>query len=169
VGEILAAVPKGSPPTTGPDGTSVVGTDTKLKPGDPDAEEAPAAPAPKIDRAEARSREGDKVKFGSPSIQHEMSSASIEREARAQLYWNLVQRCRDKAGAILPPDAVTIFFRIDEDGYIIGWSITATPSKPDYEDAAHCMRRELAAATFRAPVGTRGLITMVNMTVPSVD
>jgi hypothetical protein len=110
-----------------------------------------------------------KVSFGALSIQGEMSSASIEREARAQLYWTLVQRCRDKDGSILPPDAVTILFRIDEDGYIIGSSINSAPSKPIYEDAAHCMRRELSSATFRAPVGARGLMTPVTMTVPSVD
>jgi hypothetical protein len=168
--EILAAVPKGAAPATGPDGTSAVGTDTKLKPGDRDAEEEPKepvttiSPAPKVTRAE----EG-KVSFGPLSIQGEMASASIEREARAQLYWGLVQRCRDKDGSILPPDVVTILFRIDEDGYIIGSSINATPSKPIYDDAAHCMRRELSAATFRAPVGARGLMTHVNMTVPSVD
>jgi hypothetical protein len=165
--EILAAVPKGAAPTTGPDGTSAVGTDTKLKPGDGDAEEEPkepAAPAPKVSPAE----EG-KVSFGPLSIQGEMASATLEREARAQLYWTLVQRCRDKDGSILPPDVVTILFRIDEDGYIIGSSINATPSKSIYDDAAHCMRRELSGATFRAPPGTRGLVTHVQMTVPSVD
>jgi hypothetical protein len=168
--EILAAVPKGAAPTTGPDGTSVVGTDTKLKPGDRDAEEEPKepvttiSPAPKVSPAE-----GGKVSFGPLSVQGEMASATLEREARAQLYWALVQRCRDKDGSILPPDVVTILFRIDEDGYIIGSSINATPSKPIYDDAAHCMRRELSGATFRAPPGTRDLLTHVKMTVPSVD
>jgi hypothetical protein len=98
-----------------------------------------------------------------------MASASIEREARAQLYWSLVQRCRAKDGSILPPDVVTLVFRIDEDGYIVGSSINATPSKTVYDDAAHCMRRELSAATFRAPGGARGMMTTVTMTVPSVD
>lgn len=166
--EILAKVPKGAVPSTGADGTSAVGTDTGLKPGDADAEEEPKEPAaPKVDRSGSGS--AGKVSFGPLSIQGEMASASIEREARAQLYWGLVQRCRAKEGSILPPDVVKILFRIDEDGYIIGSSIIAAPSEPHYEDAAHCMRRELSAATFRAPVGSRGLMTPVTMTVPSVD
>ena len=165
--ELLAAAPKKALPATGEDGASLVGTDTGLKPGDREAEEAePAPPPPKPKTAAAR---GGKVSFGPLSIQGEMASASIEREARAQLYWGLVQRCRAKDGGILPPEMVTILFNIDEDGYIIGSSINATPSSPIYEDVAHCMRRELSAATFRAPVGTRGLRTTVNMTVPSVD
>jgi hypothetical protein len=165
--EILAAAPKKALSATGEDGSSAVGTDTGLKPGDKGAEEEPKEPVAPPPANPAPS--GGKVSFGPLSIQGEMASASIEREARAQLYWGLVQRCRDKDGSTLPPDVVTIQFRIDEDGFIIGSSINATPSKPVYEDAAHCMRRELSAATFRAPVGVRGLITVVTMTVPSID
>ncbi|NUQ72780.1 MAG: hypothetical protein HUU21_04415 [Polyangiaceae bacterium] len=165
--EILAAVPKRAVPSTGPDGTSAVGTDTGLKSGDDDAEsDKPAATAATVAGGPGSA---GKVSFGTLSIQGEMASASVEREARAQLYWGLVQRCRDKDGSILPPDVVKLSFTIDEDGYIISSSIIAAPSKLAYEDAAHCMRRELSAATFRAPVGARGLTTPVVMTVPSVD
>lgn len=166
--ELLAAAPKGAASATGEDGSSAIGTDTGVKPSDRDRADAPKEPASQPS-AKAPPPGSVKVSFGALSIQNEMSSASIEREARAQLYWPLVQRCRNKDGSILPPDVVTILFRIDEDGYIIGSSINATPSKPTYEDAAHCMRRELSAATFRAPVGARGLMTIVTMTVPSVD
>jgi hypothetical protein len=170
--ELIAAVPKEPVPATGEDGGTAVGTDTGIKPGSAhdkndktDAKQPPAASA----KAAQAAPPNPQVSFGPLSIQAEMSSASIEREARAQLYWSLVQRCRAKDGSILPPDVVTLVFRIDEDGYIVGSSILATPSKAIYDDAAHCMRRELSAATFRAPVGARGMPTTVTMTVPSVD
>ncbi len=168
--ELLRAAPKDAPPSTGPDGKTAIGTDTGVKEDkkkeETQGDEAPAAPTASASAAPAAT---SKVHFGAASIQQEMSAASIEREARAQLYWNLVQRCRDKENKLLPPDAILILFRIDLEGFIEPSSIMASPSKPEYQDAAHCMRRELSSATFRAPAGGRGVMMNVSMTVPSVD
>lgn len=159
--EILAAVPKTRPGPTGEDGGTAIGTTTasasaRASVSTPASASAPLPAAPRIS-------------VGKISLQAEVSSPSIERAARAQLYWNLVQRCRDKDGAILPPDAITLTFHIDEDGYIVPATITATAAHARHTDPAHCMRRELSAATFRAPAGARGLPASVSMTVPSVD
>lgn len=168
--ELLAASPKNSLPSTGQDGGTAIGTETGVKEqADKKKHEDSAGVSAPAASASAGPAASSKVQFGSLSIQQEMSSASIEREARAQLYWNLVQRCRDKDKKLLPPDAVLILFRIDVDGFIVPSSITASPSLPDYEEAAHCMRRELSSATFRAPAGGRGLVMNISMTVPSVD
>jgi hypothetical protein len=168
--ELIAEAPKEAMTPTGEDGGTAIGTETGEEPGrDPKKKEEDKPQPAASTSAAASSRTSSQVSFGPLSIQAEMSSASIEREARAQIYWGLVQRCRAKDGGYLPPDVVTLVFRIDDDGYIISSSINATPSKPIYEDAAHCMRRELSAATFRAPVGARGILTNITMTVPSVD
>jgi hypothetical protein len=98
-----------------------------------------------------------------------MSTPSIERECRAQLYWPLVQRCRDPSGSILPPEVVTLRFLVDADGAIVSSSIFAAASEPRWEPAAECMRRELSALPFRAPASVRGAVTRVEATVPSVD
>lgn len=168
VDELLAAVPKTLPASTDPDGGTLIGTDTgeredsrrsaRREPADPEPAKAPREPQKK-----------SLVSLGAVSIQESMANPSLERAARAELYWPLVQRCRDKEGKILPPDAILVLFHINVDGYIIGSSIVASPSKPIYEDAAHCMRRELLSATFRAPPAARGMQVNVTMTVPSVD
>ena len=49
----------------------------------------------------------------------------LNRAARAQLYWDLVQGCRDPRGALLPHDAVALSFNIDAEGYIVPSSIAA--------------------------------------------
>lgn len=170
--ELLAAASALKPPptTTGEEGGSSIGTETgekkdKKKRSKKEKEEAAAAPSASASAAAGKPL----ISIGALSVQGDMASPSVERAARAQLYWPLVQRCRDKEGKILPPDAVLILFRIDEDGYIIASSISATPSKPELEDAAHCMRRELSVATFRAPPASRGMTTSITMTAPSVD
>ena len=109
------------------------------------------------------------VVVGAPTVQAAMATPAIERAARAQLYWNLVQRCRDKDGKILPADAIAMQFFIDLDGYINPASILATADSPQYAEAAHCMRRELSTATFRAPAATWGHASKVRVTLPSVD
>lgn len=110
-----------------------------------------------------------RVVVGSPTMQPAMANPTIERAARAQLYWNLVQRCRDKSGKILPPDAISMRFNIDADGYITPSSIVARATAAEHADAAHCMQRELSTATFRAPAATWGHIGEVRATLPSVD
>ncbi|KYG05720.1 hypothetical protein BE21_03640 [Sorangium cellulosum] len=102
-------------------------------------------------------------------VQADMSSPAIEKAARAQLYWDLVQRCRGPDGKILPPDAVRVEFNVDAEGYIVVPTIIGSASDPRYDEAATCMRRELSGAAFRAPAGARGLPTRVDATVPSVD
>ncbi|XXX72892.1 hypothetical protein WMF30_35110 [Sorangium sp. So ce134] len=158
--EILAAARQAAPRPG--DGASLakIGTSTGLPaPSAPPPDPAPSpAPAP-------RSR----VEIGAPMMQANMSSPAIEKAARAQLYWDLVQRCRGPDGKLLPPDAVRVEFNVDAEGYIVVPTIIGSASDPRYDEAATCMRRELSGATFRAPAGARGLPTRVDATVPSVD
>jgi hypothetical protein len=159
--EILAAAPRTSARPTGPDGGTLVGTNTGARERASDA----AAPAPDADAP----RGNPIVEEGKPEVQPGLPSPSIERAARAQLYHPLTTRCKDRDGKILPPDSIELRFRIDADGYVVPSSISATATDPRHEDAANCMRRELGAATFRAPASARGMGTWVNATVPSVD
>lgn len=158
--EILAAARKAAP--TPGDGATLakIGTST----GVPEPSARPPQPEPQPAPAQ-RSR----VEIGAPTMQVDMSSPAIEKAARAQLYWDLVQRCRGPDGKILPPDVIRVEFNVDADGYIVAPTIIGSASDPLYDDAATCMRRELSAATFRAPAGARGLPTRVDATVPSVD
>jgi hypothetical protein len=164
--EILAAAPRASAKPTGPDGGTLVGVATGAEgdaPPDASTPVADAGPAPEGAKKKAR------VNVGDLEVQLGLTSASTERAARAQLYYPLTMRCRDRDGKILPPDAITLRFNIDADGYIVPSSISASAADPRHEDAANCMRRELGAATFRAPRSERGESTHVNATIPSVD
>ncbi|MEO7331895.1 MAG: hypothetical protein ABI193_25185 [Minicystis sp.] len=156
--ELLRRVPSAVAKPTGSNGGSALGEDTHLPPDLPITEPPPPEVAHK-----------PVITVGAPVMQATMANPAIERAARAQLYWNLVQRCRDKEGKILPPDAVHLKFNIDADGYIATSSIIATAADPRHADAAHCMRRELSTATFRAPAATRGQFGVIDATVPSVD
>lgn len=159
--EILAAAPSASARATGPDGGTLVGTSTDPGAEAPDA----AAPAPAAAAPKAQAR----VEEGKPEVQLGLPDPAIERAARAQLYFPLTTRCKDRDGKILPPDAIHLHFRIDPEGYVVPSSISAVAADPRYEDAANCMRRELGTATFRAPASARGTGTTVNATLPSVD
>jgi hypothetical protein len=121
-----------------------------------------------VESAPQRTKKSD-VQLGVVAVQSDMASPAIEREARAQLYFPLVSRCRDKEGKILPPDAVLLEFTINEDGYIVAQNISATATSPEHHSAADCMRRELLGLPFRGPAGARGQQAQVKMTVPSVD
>ncbi len=157
--ELLANVPKATAPqATGADGGTAIGTDTGLPPTPPEVPTAKAAAA----------ADGN-VTFGKIVTQAEMSSPAIERAARAQLYWRLVQRCRDREGKILPPESVHLLFKVDADGYISGSTIIAEAKQERFTEAARCMARELSTATFRAPASARGQPHNVNADVPSVD
>ena len=156
--EIVAAAPKVELRPTGADGGTALGGETGLPEGPALPPEAPSAPARK-----------PRVTVGEPSVQPGMASSSIERAARAQIYWNLVQRCRDRQGNILPHDTIRLRFGFDRDGHIDRSSIIATPIDARFVEAAHCMQRELSKATFRAPAATRGQPGSVDATVPSVD
>jgi hypothetical protein len=155
--EILAAAPKAR--DAGADRSSLIGTDTGVR-GDagPGAAPAPAEPA-----------KAAKIHVGKVVVEPGMSSPAIERAARAQLYWPLVQRCRDADGGVLPPEVVHLTFHLDADGYVIPSTILAVPKEPRFADAARCMARELGLATFRAPAAARGMPQNVSTDVPSVD
>ncbi len=157
--DLLAATPKIGASPTGADGGTTLGATTGVPEGSASVVEPPPAEAPRAPR----------VVVGTPTVQAAMANPAIERAARAQLYWNLVQRCRDKDGKLLPPDAIAIRFTIDVDGYISPSSIVARAASPEHADAAHCMRRELSTATFRAPAATWGHVGAVRVTLPSVD
>lgn len=155
--ELIAAAPHAPLAPTGKGGGTEIGTDT----GRPDD---PPAPAP-----EPQEPQPARVSVGELKVQTQMSTPAIEKMARAQLYWLLVQRCRDPGGSILPPESIMLSFSIDTEGYLVPSSIVSTPTDPRYEEAAACMRRELAGASFRAPPSARGLLTRVDALVPSVD
>jgi hypothetical protein len=157
--DLIAAAPKPAPLAPIADGGPSIGAVT----GVPEASESAIEPPPPAAKATPR------VIMGAATVQVEMANPTIERAARAQLYWNLVQRCRDKEGKILPPDAISMRFLIDIDGYIAPSSIVARATSPAHADAAHCMRRELSTATFRAPAATWGHMGEVRATLPSVD
>src|SRR5262249_35756648 len=117
--ELLAAAPKRGPQSTSENGGTLVGTATGEK--EPSATDAggPKNEAPK-----------PAVEVGEMQLEATMSSPAIERASRQQLYYRLVTRCKDKAGKILPPDAVKLDFLIDPDGYIAPGSIVATTEDP---------------------------------------
>lgn len=155
--DFLKAAPHDPLAPTGPDGGTLLGSDTGR----------PAGTAV-IEEPQAREKKG-LVQLGAVAVQAEMASTALEREARAQLYFPLVTRCKDRDGKVLPPDAVLLEFTIDGDGYIVPQNISATAVRPEHADAAGCMRRELSGLPFRGPAGARGQSAHVKMTVPSVD
>lgn len=156
--EIVAAQPDAGRRPTGEDGGTRIGTDTGVP---PDREPAPAAEPGEPPRGH--------VAVGAVKMVGRASTPAIEKAARAQLYWTLVQRCRGPDGAVLPPDSITLAFNLDAEGYLIPSSILATAGDPRHEEAAACMRRELSGLSFRSPAGARGQPTRVEATVPSVD
>ncbi len=157
--DLLRAVPTSAPAATDPDGGTLLGTDTGV----------PSTASPVIVEDAPQRTKKSSIQFGAVAVQTEMASPAIEREARAQLYFPLVSKCRDGDGKILPPDAILLDFTIDEDGYIVPQNISATATSPSYRSAADCMRRELLGLPFRGPAGARGQQAQVKMTVPSVD
>jgi hypothetical protein len=153
--DLIAAAPKPAASVAAP----AIGGTTGISSGSAAPVEPPPPPATRTPR----------VVVGAPTMQPAMANPAIERAARAQLYWNLVQRCRDRGGKILPPDAISMRFNIDADGYITPSSIVARATAAEHADAAHCMQRELSTATFRAPAATWGHAGEVHATLPSVD
>jgi len=156
--ELLAAAAGArAPGATGKGGGSRIGTPTGNAATDAGSPASSAAP-PKA-----------QVAVGAPTTEALVASPALEREARAQLYWPLVNKCKGDDGRILPPDAVTLTFTIDGEGYIQPSSIAATTDDPRHDRAAQCMIRELGASSFRMPPSSRGVPTRVTATVPSID
>ncbi len=132
----------------------------------PDALPGSAPPAPS-----ARSKGRASIDLGAEPMVMEpgLASPAIEQALRAGLYWELVQRCRDAEGKLLPPDAIDLAFTVEADGSIAKASVTATARKREHDAAAECVRREVGASTFRGPLPENGMATRVATTVPSVD
>ncbi len=162
--EILAAAPKTLPASTDPDAGTLIGSETGMKP-DEGAENALGS---KGTPTAGRSAKNALVESGTVEVQGLPDRAS-ERMSRAQIYYPLVNRCRDANGHILPPDAIVLSFRINDEGTIEPSSISATAADSRHESAANCMRRELSALAFRGPAAFRGSATRLRATIPSVD
>lgn len=94
---------------------------------------------------------------------------AIERSFRAQLSWELTQRCRDAHDAILPPGSVEVTFDVDDEGYLVTSTIAAIAKAPAFERAALCMRREVARSAYRAPPAARGGVRHIKRWVPAGD
>jgi hypothetical protein len=159
--ELLAAAPTARRVATGPDGGTLVGSDSG-KPADAGAE--PAPPEGEIVDAGRAVLEAGKV-----SVQPGLSNVAIERALRAQIYWSLVQKCRGPDGEVLPPDTVTLVFTVLSDGTVDPASVGATANERRYDKAAECMVREFSAIPFRGPPASVGGTSRVIATLPSVD
>jgi hypothetical protein len=133
-----------------------LGGDTHLPgSGDVDVETPHALPAPAVSAAQTRH----------PGAGND----AIERSARAALYWDLTQHCKDESDRILPPESIEVRFDVDEEGYLVTSTITAIAKNPRFERAALCMRREVARSAYRAPPAARGVATHLKLWVPSTD
>jgi hypothetical protein len=165
--EILAAARPSPRPAATADGGAAIGADTGL-PADAGARPGPRPDDPGSARAPDPAPPGH-VTVGKTGAAPDVSGPALERAARAQIYWPLVQRCKGKGGALLPPEAVHVSFQLDADGYLVASTILATPRQERFAEAARCMARELGAATFRAPASARGLPHTFQADVPSVD
>jgi hypothetical protein len=162
--EILAAAPTSMPSATNPNGGTLIGTETDTKPDQSSLNTLGSkgmASGPRVPKSMS-------IESGVVEVQG-LPAHAAERTARAQFYYPLVMRCRDTAGQILPADAITLRFRVDEEGNVVPSSISAIAADPRHESAANCMRRELSAVAFRAPAALRGSPTTLRATIPSVD
>lgn len=160
--EILAATPKNAAASTAPNGATLIGTETDVK------EDGPSENALSTKGSGNKAKKSPVVEGGAVEVQA-LPAHAAERLSRAQVYHRLVMRCRDTDGRILPPDAIVLRFRIDEEGNIVPSSISAVAADKRHEAAANCMRRELSAVAFRGPAAFRGTSTSLRATIPSVD
>jgi hypothetical protein len=160
--EIVQATPEKQPPTTGPKGTTLIGTDTEVERPERDGAEPALPPAPT-----------GRLQAGEPEIPH-ISNPAMERAAREQYYWPIVQKCRGPDGEILLPESIDLRFTIRHDGPVDPASVTAGATDPRYTRAAECAVREFSALGFTSPQATVGQSIRVNgdrviATLPSVD
>jgi hypothetical protein len=149
--DVLARVPAPLPPTSA-SGT-LVGTDTRL----------PASSAtPTTDGA------GESVLL---DLRTKLapSNAGSERDLRATLYFDLVDRCRDDKGQHLPPESVMVRFRVDAHGQIDRASVQTRPLAPAFAAAAECMARVIRTSDARFTPARLGQPIAVSAKVPSVD
>jgi hypothetical protein len=106
---------------------------------------------------------------GRVTIRVPVSSPSLERASRAQLYWAFGRVCRLPSGELPPPDSITLQFEIHGDGSVLPSSVSASASAPELKPVAECIVRVFLASGFTGPFEGRGLHTSVHMTWPSVD
>jgi hypothetical protein len=99
------------------------------------------------------------------------ASESIEVALRQTIYFDLVTRCKDAAGRVLPPEAIALVFQLDDRGVLVPSSIRTriVIDGPGHASAAECMARALAGSGFRVPTSTEGDVSDVETLVPSVD
>jgi hypothetical protein len=160
--ELLNAAPRQQLASTGPNGGTLVGTDT-ARPSDDDQQSTRPVDIPIPPPPEA------KLEAGQMEIQPALSNPAIERAAREQFYWPLVQKCRGPDGEILPPETITLVFTIGPDGAVAPGTVGATASERKYDAAADCVVMEFSALPFRGPAAALGASTSVISTLPSVD
>jgi hypothetical protein len=110
-----------------------------------------------------------RLQAGDLELQPGLSTPAMERAARAQFYWPLVQKCRAPDGSLLPPDSVTLKFTIRPDGTVDPASVRADAARAEFVAAAECMVREFSTLPFRASAAARGGTSRVTATLPSVD
>jgi len=158
--ELISATPTSRPKTTGADGGTLIGTDTDER----EPVDAPVAPT----GADAP-QPPDALVAGPLSVQPTMSNPAIERAAREQIYWPLVQKCRGPKGEILPPDSITLRFTIRTDGTVDPASVDAEADEEKYQSAAQCVVREFSSIPFQGPPSSLGATTRINAKLPSVD
>ena len=152
--ELLQQVPRKSPPSTGPDGGTTIGSDTGVV--------ASSKPL-----TSARARRQLRLRAGSIKFQRPVSSPAVEHALRETTYWNLAKKCTGPDGHMPPPDAITMEFTIRSDGTIDPGSIRARASDDRYRTAAECAVSELGTAHFHGPVASRQRNTRVRATWPS--
>jgi hypothetical protein len=157
--ELLAAVPSTEPAPTGPDGGTRIGSETGV-------EDDGGSPAP---LPSPTTSTGGAVHAFGLKFQPLLSSPAIERAARAQIYWRLMQACAGPTGKLPPPESVTLVFTIRADGAVDPTSVAATAANKELEPVAECVMRTFSAAPFVGPAETRGSSAKIEITWPSVD
>jgi hypothetical protein len=147
--EIIASTPAPLPPTSA--SATLVGTDTG------------------ITGAEPPEQESDDDSLVSLLPTWAASNAGSERDLRGTLYFDLVSRCRDESGALLPPESVELELRVDLKGHIDRSSVRARAREPRHAAAAACMARiARTSEALLTPPRLEKPVT-IKALVPSVD
>jgi hypothetical protein len=151
---LVEAAPEVESKPTGDDGQTLVGSDTGRE-----EEDEALIPLP---------RPAPRVRGGEVEIQPQMSSPAIERQARAQIYWDL-RRCKEAGGRPPPPESITLAFTLREDGTVDPASVTATAADDRLHPVAECVLREFSSTPFEGPPAARRTPARIVITWPSVD
>ena len=150
--QLVAKAPDEPASSTGPDGRSELGSDT----GEPMGEVAPLpSTLPELESSKAK-------------VQPALSSPAIERAAREQIYWHF-RKCKAPDGRLPPPESITLFFIVRQDGVTDPASVSATVRDESLAPVAECIVREFSALPFEGPPGARRTTARVIVRWPSVD